>query len=227
MYKTFYFDEDKKHFKDIENIIKKYPFSFWLLSFEEYNKKGEYKPHFHVLVETQDIKHYNNLLKKIKTDYKLCEKNKEYTKIQIEKTGSAKGGYRCFGSKNIEVYDPETYKRYCAKDGLISGNIPENELKKLIDEAKVSKDASNWNAELLNYVDENYISKFNYYVKEYRDFKSSYMSNQELVIKALILKYYTEKEATFTKRVIHNKFEYCLSHSKNVTFKDKLKYLII
>lgn len=226
MYKTFYFDEDKKHFKELTKLIETYPFDFWLLCHEQYNKEGKEKPHYHILVDTPDIKHYNALLRTIKNHYKLCEKNKEYTKIQIEKTGSAKGGYRCFGSKQIEVYDPETYKRYCAKEGLIAGNIPESELKKLVEEATAKKKDANWNKDLLEYVDEHYITKFNYYVKTYKDYKSPYMSNQELVIKGLILKYYTEHEATFTKRVIHNKFEYVLSHSKNATFEEKLKYLI-
>ena len=226
MYKTFYFDEDKKNFKEIKELIETYPFTFWLLSHEQYNKEGKEKPHYHVLVDTPDIKHYNALLRTIKNRYKLCERNQKYKDEQEKKTGSRRGGYTCFGSKNIEVYDPETYKRYCAKEGMIAGNIPEEELKKLVEDAQEKKKDANWNKELLEYVDLNYIDKFNYYVKNYKDYKSPYMSNQELVIKGLILKYYTEKEAVFTKRVIHNKFEYILSFSKNVTFKEKLIYLI-
>lgn len=202
MYKTWTFDEEKSEFDNIHEIIKEYNFTTYLMSFEEYNSKGVYKPHYHILVEITDnnLKPYNNFIKKIKFHYKLIEKHKEIRKQKGRK------GYTCFAVREAECYTPEKYKRYIAKDGLIVGNIPQEELHKIIEDSRKVKEKKEWKKKVLEYVEEHHPKRINVKGEEMN-------THDELLIKSLILDCYRKSEAPWCESSIKTCYNFVITYS--------------
>lgn len=222
MYKTWFFDEDAKHFQDVKEIIESYDFKFWLMCHEEFNKKGEKKPHYHILVELKimncendTIKPWNNLLKKLKIQYKLTEKNKLLNANQ-----KGRGGVRCFGA--YPIHDGETYKKYLAKDGMIAGNIPDIELNKLIEESQTKLRNDNWKNDTKKYVLEHYhdtrITK--------QDPPNDYINPTEYHIYLCIAEYYEKHDQHFTKAVLQNMYSFIVSTNKDFKTSTKLNLIL-
>lgn len=213
-YKTWFFDEEYSEFNNVKEILQNYPFKFKMMSHEQFNKKGELKPHYHILVELEenDKTSWNNFMSVIKRKYKLVERNK---KLREKNKGA--GGQTCFGS--APVYEAETYKRYVAKDGKIWGNIPEPELKKLIEEGDLKKQKSEWKDECRKYVKDNYLKCLYHEIPEYMD-------SYEYKIYYWIVAFYNKKEVPFTKAVLKNMYSYIVSTNKDFTIEKQL-YLIL
>lgn len=200
-FKTWTFDEDKKEFNNIIDIIKTYSFKTALVSFEEYNSKGVHKPHYHILVEYEnDIKPYNNFIKCIKFKYKLIERNKEIRKQKGRK------GYTCFAVLSEDVLTPDKYKRYIAKDGLIWGNIPQEELHEIIEQSKKVREKKDWKKKVLEYIENKHPARINVHGEDIK-------SHDELLIKSLILDCYIENEAHWCESSIKTLYNYCISFS--------------
>ena len=214
MYKTWTFDEDKKSYNDIIETIKKYDFKTWLVSFEEYNSKGVHKPHYHILVEVgNDLKPYNNFIKKIKIDYDLINRNKEIRKQP------GRRGYTCFAVQEEAVYTPEKYKRYIAKDGLISGNIPQEELHKIIEDSKKIREKKDWKEKTLAYVEEHHPKQINVHGEEMD-------THDELLIKSLILDHYRKNTAPWCESSIKTCYNYVITYSSKPYIKLSSKNII-
>lgn len=153
-YKTWFFDEAFEQFNYIIETIKKYDFKKRFVSHEKVNSEGKIKPHYHILVElnNEDVKPWNNMLKHFKEHYKLRERNAQWKKENNVK----RGGYSCFGVPNKssggDVYTPEKYARYIAKDGDIWSDIPANELKKILEEGQRIKEEKNFQEKIFEEV---------------------------------------------------------------------------
>lgn len=116
-YYTFYIDLPVEDFDYVQNIVtEKYKIKDYLIAHEEFNAKGEHKPHFHFIVYAT-LKLKNNLFKKILTDKNLFVKGK--------------GGYRPYGCLKTPIRDLNRLKAYCLKDGNVRSSIPEEELQEL------------------------------------------------------------------------------------------------
>ena len=129
MWKTWFFDGERNLMDELIEIVKGYDFKQRFISHEKVNGKGEVKPHFHILCEMENVKPWNSMTAHLIRIYKLKEKNKE-----LNKDHKGSGGYRCYGASDKDVYTPEKFTRYIAKDGDIWGDIPASELEKIIKE---------------------------------------------------------------------------------------------
>ena len=204
MYKTWFMDELEIHLNDIENIIKSYHFPEWLLAHEEYNKQGDLKPHYHILVKldvkesnAQTVKPWNNLLKKLKTDYKLLERNQELRKK------NPKGGATCFGVPKKELYDIETFKRYLCKDGNVRSSMTKETLDKIMQEGQSVKWNSEWRQKVLDYVENQYKNHPTHFDTQHN----------ELEIKTHILDFYIKEKAPWCASSIKSLYNYVISYS--------------
>ena len=70
-YRTFYIDESVDKFNDVEETIKNYGIEQYLIAHEQYNRKGQDKPHFHFLVFTT-LKNLRALVKYFVEKYNLA-----------------------------------------------------------------------------------------------------------------------------------------------------------
>lgn len=205
MYKTWFMDESIIHYDDIENIIKSYNFPEYLVAHEEYNKVGDLKPHYHILVklEVKDsnadtVKPWNNLLKKLKTEYKLIEKNKKIREL------NPKGGRTCFGVPKKELYDIETFKRYLCKDGNVRSNMTKETLEKILHDGQSVKRNTEWREKCLQYVE-----------AQYTDHPTTFDTlHNELEIKTYILDFYIKEKAPWCASSIKSLYNYVISYSK-------------
>ncbi len=105
----------------LENMIKEYPHGEYLIC-HEVAKNGTLKltdgEHMHVYFESK-VKHYDALIKRLKTKYKLNGKCKEGTEAQYARTKK-------------ELRSEQRTKMYCIKDkGLYRTNLPDNEISHL------------------------------------------------------------------------------------------------
>lgn len=207
MLKTFYIDYDVSIAQELITIIQTYSGIInYLISHEEYNSKGEHKPHFHFFLKVDNIKTFNNCVKKIKEDYNLAEMGK---KIR-EKTGKA--GYRNYGVVKKEIYDENYFKQYICKDKNVWGNYPEDEIQSWIDASFKSVSETEFKQKVYKYVNLNYQKSI------YKDIctKSQINSNQVTHIKLCIMEYMRANDSTITKTKINNHFNYFLT--KNTKF---------
>ena len=106
MLKTFFIDYDVSIREQLESIILSYSgCTEYLLSHEEFNSKGEHKPHFHFYLKCDNIKTFNNIVKNVKENWNLIELGKQIRK------DTGKTGYRNYGVIKKEVYDEEYFKQ--------------------------------------------------------------------------------------------------------------------
>ena len=221
MYKTWYFDESFEEFQNVIDIVKNYAFEQRFVSHEKVNSLGEEKPHFHILCKLigTDIKPWNNMIKKIKETYLLKERNELWKKEH----GVVKGGYSCFGIAKKDVYSPEKYKRYIAKDGDIWSDIPADELKKIMDEGAKKEEDKNWNQKILEELDKKSVN-CRFKIPDSHEYRYC-----DITIKMEIIKIYRKYEVVVSKSKLENSFNYVSQLSKNPMYRmsdsDLLEYL--
>jgi hypothetical protein len=204
MWKTWFFDGDRNLFDELIEIVKGYEFKQRFISHEKVNSKGEVKPHFHILCEMENVKPWNSMTAHLIRIYKLKEKNKE-----LNKDHKGSGGYRCYGASDKDVYTPDKFTRYIAKDGDIWGDIPAGELEKIIKEATKKEDDRNWNEKLCVAISEkSLILRFNNHDR------SGYYYNDKM-LKVEIIKLYRKHGVVCSKIKIENSFNYIAQMSKN------------
>ena len=205
MWKTWFFDGERELMDEIIEQLKKYDFKKRFVSHEKVNKKGEVKPHFHVLCEMETVKPWNAMTAYFISHYKMKERNKEIN----EKNGhKGAGGYRSYGDAKKEVYTPETYTRYIAKDGDVWGDVPAEELKKIIEEANKKDEGRDWNEKLLREIEQkDFKTRFNNHDRDgyYYAVKS---------VKIEILKLYRKHGVVCSRIKLDNSFNYITQTSK-------------
>ena len=203
MWKTWFFDGERDIMEEVIEIVKGYDFKKRFISHEKVNSKGEIKPHYHILCEMEAVKPWNSMTAHFIRHFKLKEKNKELNK---DKSGS--GGYRCYGAKDKEVYTPEKYTRYIAKDGDVWGDIPANELEKIIKEATKKDEGRDWNEKLLSELEQkDFKTRFNIH-----DSYDTYYSDK--AVKIEILKLYRKHGVVCSRIKLDNSFNYITQMSK-------------
>lgn len=213
MLKTFYIDYDISIKDQLLETLSKYSgITEYLLSHEQYNSAGEEKPHFHFFLKVDNIKTFNNVVKKIKEDYNLIELGKQIR----EKTG--KKGYRNYGVHKKEIFNEEYFKTYIAKDGNIWGNLPAEQIQTYIDNSFKSNQEKVFKEELYKYV------KLNYLKDKYKDIcvrGDLYSSkHRETEIQLCIMDYMRENESTITKTKVKNHFNYFLTKNRKYSLSD-------
>ena len=120
-YRSFYVDLEYSEFDKLKDIIKqpKRGIEKFLICFEEFNKEGLRKPHFHVLLYVTK-QTFETLLSYIvsKNAFNLTEKQKLKNK-QLGHKGS--GGYRMFGraKKGEALHTIEKFITYLHKDDRV------------------------------------------------------------------------------------------------------------
>lgn len=141
MFKTFYIDTPSTDtdqtifvnhmFNELTEFIKEYEFLSWLISYEEYNSKHEYKPHFHFFMECKDEKPFNNYTKKVLSHYNLKELGKQIR----QQTG--KSGYRNYGVLKKSITDKDYFLTYLCKDKNIrhSKEFTKKQIQEYIDKS--------------------------------------------------------------------------------------------
>lgn len=97
---AFFIDAEEKFFDDIENTIKQYNISRYIIAHEKTNADLQDKPHYHFICD-MSLKTYNNLIKKFKLQFCL--------------SGKGHGGTRHYGKIN-HIKDIEKLKSYTLKD---------------------------------------------------------------------------------------------------------------
>lgn len=205
MFKTWYFDGERSEMDNVIEIVKKYDFTKRFVSHEKVNSKGEVKPHFHILCEMESNKPWNAMTAHIIRTYKLKERNKEERKKRGQ---TGRGGYNCFGDAKKDVYTPEKYTRYIAKDGDIWGDIPADELKSIIEESKKKEDNRDWNDKLLNELEsKDFKTRFNNYDKD-----GTYYCDKS--VKLEIIKLYRKYGVVASRIKVENSFNYISQLSK-------------
>lgn len=97
---AFFIDAEEKFFDDIENTIKQYKISRYIIAHEKVNADQQKKPHYHFICD-MSLKTYNNIIKKFK--------------LQFQLSGKGHGGTRHYGKINY-IKDLEKLKSYTLKD---------------------------------------------------------------------------------------------------------------
>ena len=116
-YRTFFIDLSVDKFDEVEQIIKDYGVEQYLIAHEQYNKKGQDKPHFHFLVFTS-LKNLRTLVKYFKEKYDLANKD------------GKRGGVRHYGTHadGKPIHDEAKFSTYLCKDGNVRSTFPEAQL---------------------------------------------------------------------------------------------------
>ncbi|AXQ66188.1 MAG: putative replicase [Circoviridae sp.] len=213
MLKTFFIDYNITIADQLIKIIETYTgVKEYLLSHEEFNKKGEHKPHFHFYFKVDNEKTYNNLIKKIIGDYKLKELGIEYRK----QTG--KKGYRNYGTLTKKIYDEDYYKTYLCKDGTVWGSYSKEELQGYIDASFKAQSETELKEKIYKYVELNYLKdRFKDIINKNNLFTSKYKDTN---IKLCIMEYFRENQMTITKTKINNQFNHFVSKSLKFSLGD-------
>lgn len=219
MLKTFYIDYNVSIKDELITIIQTYSGIInYLISHEEYNSKGEHKPHFHFFFKVDNIKTFNNCVKNIKESFDLIEAGKKIRK----ETG--KIGYRNYGIVKKEVYDEDYFKQYICKDKNVWGNYPQEEIQAWIDASFKSKSETQFKDELYKYV------KLNYLKDKYKDLvnKSNLQNPLKVTqIKFAIMDYMREHDSTITRTKVHNHLNYFLTQNRDFSLTNILAILDI
>lgn len=123
-YRTFFVDLKQDKLKDIETILINYNIEKYLLAHEQFNRKGEEKPHIHALVYTTK-KNLTNLVKHIVDKYEL------------RNTTGKNGGRRHFGTHagGKPIHDMEKFATYLCKDGNIITTFDPEQVKQWMNNA--------------------------------------------------------------------------------------------
>jgi len=116
-YRTFYIDESVDKFNQVEQTVKDYGIEQYLIAHEQYNRKGQDKPHFHFLVFTT-LKNLRALVKHFTEKYNLANKD------------GKRGGYRKYGTHadGKPIVDETKFATYLCKDGNVRSTFPEEQL---------------------------------------------------------------------------------------------------
>jgi len=116
-YRTFYIDETVEKFNLVEQTIKDYGIEQYLIAHEQYNRKGQDKPHFHFLVFTT-LKNLRALVKHFVEKFSLANTDKK------------RGGYRKYGTHadGKPIHDEAKFSSYLCKDGNVRSTFPEEQL---------------------------------------------------------------------------------------------------
>ncbi len=219
--RTWYFDWDMTIKDELLETLSKYiGITKYLISHEEFNKEGDHKPHWHMYLYCDNIKTFNNFVKKLKKDYDLIALGDSIRK----QTG--KKGYRNWGVLKKEVYDEKYYATYIAKDGNIWGNYPKNEIQTFIDNSFKSKSETLFKEECYKYVKLNYLKTI-YKDRVNNDQLGCGQSAKQTQIQLCIMDYMRENKSVWSKTKImshfnffiwKNKEDFNLSQSYNLIF---------
>lgn len=219
MLKTFYIDYNVSIKDQLISIINSYSGIInYLISHEEYNSKGEHKPHFHFFFKVDNIKTFNNCVKNIKETFNLIE---EGNKIRKE---TGKTGYRNYGVLKKDIYDEDYFKQYICKDKNVWGNYPEEQIQAWIDASYKSQTETQFKEQLYKYVIKNYLKD------KYKDIvnKNNLFNSKKVTqIKLAIMDYMRENDSIITKTKVNNHFNYFLTKNRNFTLVDILNILEI
>lgn len=217
MIKTFFIDYDITIKDQLIEILKGYTtLNEWMLSHEEFNSKGEHKPHYHFYLDLDNIKTFNNIVKNIKERYDLINLG---NKIRQE---TGKKGYRNYGVVKKDVYDPEYFKKYICKDHNVWGSMSPEKIQSYIDASFKANNELEFKEKLYQYVLKNYEKpKYNDMINQAQ--LESY--KKETNIKLCIMEYMRENDSTITKIKVNNHFNYFLTKNIKFSITDIFKYL--
>lgn len=99
---AFFVDIELSEFDNLIKILDAYKISKYLIAHETHNKKGQKKPHYHILGFMSPTT-YKNLISKLIRDYKL--------------KGEGRGGKRFYGKITKPIRDLQKMASYSLKDG--------------------------------------------------------------------------------------------------------------
>lgn len=150
---AFYIDGTEDKFDYVEDLVKQHDITEYLISHELKNSKDEDKPHFHIIILT-DEKTYANFIKKLRNALDA------YNKVK----GS--GGYRPYGRIKQPIRDIHKLKVYCSKDGNVRSSYSAEVLEALYKESHKKNAVDAFKEELIKTLDEIEFDLSGYDVKD-------------------------------------------------------------
>jgi hypothetical protein len=120
--RTFFIDGGVKEFDYIEQVVRDYNITQYLIAHESHNRNGDFKPHFHFLVHTTHG-NFTNIIKHFVEKYNL--RNESGQNGGLRKYGQHKAGK--------PIHDLDKYATYLCKDGNIRSTYSAEQLQLWID----------------------------------------------------------------------------------------------
>jgi len=191
---TFFIDVKVEHFDYVENKTKEYNIEEYLIAHEQYNRKGEEKPHFHFIVYT-DKKNLTNLVKHF------------VEKFNLRNTSGKRGGIRHYGTNgNKPIHDIEKYRTYCCKDKNVRSNLTEEQLNKYIEKSFQKQDKDVLLYKSYQYIEEHYKPRpENCTLPEYEYQQRQSWDRQAIIdLRHTVLDFCLETNYKITKATIDN-----------------------
>lgn len=130
-YRTFFMDLHVKELNSVVEKLKEYNIEKYLVAHEQYNRKGEEKPHIHVLCYTTK-QTLTNIVKYFVETYKL------------RNTSGKNGGRRKYGThaNGKPIHDMEKFATYLCKDGNVISSFEPDQVKQWMNNAYQKEQSS-------------------------------------------------------------------------------------